>query len=310
MTDPQIAPNPNESHAQPQPKPAAGADAVETFGKMIISDDFAGAAGYLKASGTGANDAHFADILLIEIETRLESSDVAAAKKCLDLLKACAPERVDEGNMWMGDYHMGKLEEMLTAGGIASFGSELDNLLKYDPDRQEEAHELIAHYYIKKLRRAIEQQKGTAAETAALREFLRYAPARKQEAYDLFAERCMDELKQALEDHEKEYAKLALEGVVKYAPHRKGEAMAMWERSMEAAKERKLYGILGVERGATGEEIRLAYRKLAKELHPDVNVDNPAAGERMKHVNAAYTILGDPELRVRYDQRGDRRERN
>ncbi|MDE1798659.1 MAG: J domain-containing protein [Candidatus Micrarchaeota archaeon] len=79
---------------------------------------------------------------------------------------------------------------------------------------------------------------------------------------------------------------------------------------MEAAKERKLYGILGVERSASGEEIRLAYRKLAKELHPDVNLDNPSAAERMKHVNAAYTILGDPELRARYDQRGDQRERS
>ncbi len=294
------------AHASHQPKPAAGP--AEEFGQKIISDDFAGAAQYLTVPGTDAHYPHFADILLIEIETRLEGGDAAAAKKCLELLRVCAPAREEEGKMWFGDYHMGRLEEILTAGGIASFGAELENLVKYDPERKEEAHELIAHYYMKKLRRCMEQQKGGPAETAALRELLRYAPARKQEAYDLFADRCMDEMKQALEDHEKEYAKLALEGVVKYAPHRKAEAMAVWERHMEAAKERKLYGILGVERNAGAEEIRLAYRKLAKELHPDVNSEHRAA-ERMKHVNAAYTILGDPELRKRYDQRGDRRER-
>ena len=75
-----------------------------------------------------------------------------------------------------------------------------------------------------------------------------------------------------------------------------------------AAKQRKLYDILGVERSATEEEIRAAYRQLAKKLHPDVNLDNPGAAEQIKHVNAAYTILGDPELRARYDQRGDRKD--
>ena len=54
---------------------------------------------------------------------------------------------------------------------------------------------------------------SAAVETAALRELLRYAPSRKEEAYNLFAERCMDEMKHCLEEHDKEYAKLALEGV-------------------------------------------------------------------------------------------------
>jgi DnaJ-domain-containing protein 1 len=247
---------------------------------------------------------------MIEIETRLESSDVSAAKKCLELLAACAPERKEEADMWFADYHMGKLDDCLTAGGIASFGADLENLFKYAPQREAEAHEMIAHYYMKKLKRAMAAHRGENTEKAALRELLRYAPHRKVEAYNLFADRCMEEMEQALTDHDKEYAKLSMEAFVKFSPQRKAEAMAVWERHMEAARERKLYGILGVERNATEEEIKLAYRKLAKQLHPDLNMDNPAAADQMKHVNAAYTILGDPPLRARYDQRGDRRERH
>jgi hypothetical protein len=311
MTPSQNAGKKGESHAHPQPQQASAAGPVEEFGRKIISDDFARAEQLLRAHGaegeaSQAHHARYSDILLIEIETRLEADDAKGAVKCLELLRHCAPQREEEARMWFGDYHMGRLEEMLTAGGIASFGSELESLLKFSPERQEEAYELIAHYYMKKLRRAIDQQRGSAVETAALRELLRYAPARKEEAYNLFADRCMDEMKHYLEEHDKEYAKLSLEGVAKYAPKRKAEAMAIWERHMEASKERKLYGILGVERNATDEEIRLAYRRLAKELHPDVNSEHQAQ-ERMKHVNAAYTILGDPELRSRYDQRGDRR---
>ena len=63
------------------------------------------------------------------------------------------------------------------------------------------------------------------------------------------------------------------------------------------------YTVLGVPRSATEEEIRRAYRKLAKELHPDLNPSNRAAAEeRFKKVSAAYDVIGDPEKRRRYDR--------
>ncbi len=62
-----------------------------------------------------------------------------------------------------------------------------------------------------------------------------------------------------------------------------------------------LYAVLGVCRGAQDDEIRRAYRRLAKELHPDVRPDDPGAGDRFKRVAAAYDILGDATKRRRYD---------
>jgi len=65
-----------------------------------------------------------------------------------------------------------------------------------------------------------------------------------------------------------------------------------------------LYAVLGVARSATQEEIKSAYRKLAREHHPDVNPDKPEAEERFKEITQAYAILSDEEKRSRYDQFG------
>lgn len=64
-----------------------------------------------------------------------------------------------------------------------------------------------------------------------------------------------------------------------------------------------LYAILGVARDASPEEIRSAYRRLARELHPDVNGD-PEAERRFKEITAAYETLSDPDRRARYDAFG------
>ncbi|OGN79135.1 MAG: molecular chaperone DnaJ [Chloroflexi bacterium RIFCSPLOWO2_12_FULL_71_12] len=64
------------------------------------------------------------------------------------------------------------------------------------------------------------------------------------------------------------------------------------------------YGVLGVARGASVEDIRGAYRKLARQYHPDVNA-SPDAAQRFKEVTQAYEILSDPEKRQRYDMFGN-----
>src|SRR5438067_13436869 len=64
------------------------------------------------------------------------------------------------------------------------------------------------------------------------------------------------------------------------------------------------YELLGVSRRATAEEIKRAYRRRARELHPDANPD-PQAEEQFKELARAYEVLSNPDLRARYDQFGE-----
>ncbi len=72
---------------------------------------------------------------------------------------------------------------------------------------------------------------------------------------------------------------------------------------MDRASDKDFYHILGVTRDASQDEIQRAYRKLARQYHPDVNAD-PAAEERFKDVSEAYDVLSDPQTRRRYDAFG------
>ncbi len=67
---------------------------------------------------------------------------------------------------------------------------------------------------------------------------------------------------------------------------------------------RDYYEILGIDRKAQPDEIKKAYRNLAKKYHPDLNKDNPEAEQKFKEVREAYEILSDEQKRTRYDQYG------
>jgi molecular chaperone DnaJ len=70
------------------------------------------------------------------------------------------------------------------------------------------------------------------------------------------------------------------------------------------ATERDYYEVLGVDRDADEDQIKKAYRRKARKLHPDVNKDDPRAEEKFKELSEAYEILSDPNKRARYDQYG------
>ena len=70
------------------------------------------------------------------------------------------------------------------------------------------------------------------------------------------------------------------------------------------ADKKDFYEVLGINKGASEDEIKKAYRQMAKKYHPDLHPDDKEAEEKMKEVNEAYEILSDPEKKARYDQFG------
>ena len=86
-----------------------------------------------------------------------------------------------------------------------------------------------------------------------------------------------------------------------------GEGHAASRRSNAVAPQREwfekdYYAVLGIQSGASDKEIQRAYRKLAKQYHPDANQGDAAAEERFKEISAAHEVLGDAEKRKEYDQ--------
>ena len=69
------------------------------------------------------------------------------------------------------------------------------------------------------------------------------------------------------------------------------------------ANKRDYYEVLGLSKGASDDDIKKAYRKLAKKYHPDVNKE-PGAEEKFKEINEAYSVLTDPQKKAAYDQFG------
>ena len=70
------------------------------------------------------------------------------------------------------------------------------------------------------------------------------------------------------------------------------------------AEKRDYYEVLGVSKTATDDELKKAFRKLAKQYHPDLHPGDKACEEKFKEVNEAYEVLSDKDRRARYDQFG------
>ena len=70
------------------------------------------------------------------------------------------------------------------------------------------------------------------------------------------------------------------------------------------AEKRDYYEVLGLQKGASEDEIKKAFRKMAMKYHPDKNPGNKEAEEKFKEVNEAYSVLSDPDKKSKYDRFG------
>src|SRR5438094_734654 len=75
-------------------------------------------------------------------------------------------------------------------------------------------------------------------------------------------------------------------------------------RPANAMAKRDFYDVLGISKTASADEIKSAYRKLARKYHPDMNRNDPKATEKFNEVQEAYDVLSDPPKRKNYDQFG------
>src|SRR5262249_56748888 len=92
---------------------------------------------------------------------------------------------------------------------------------------------------------------------------------------------------------------LGREGADLEARHGEGEGLMAPQREWF---EKDYYKTLGVPEGASQKEITKAYRKLARENHPDANPNDPSAEERFKEISSAYDVVGDEAKRKEYDE--------
>ena len=70
------------------------------------------------------------------------------------------------------------------------------------------------------------------------------------------------------------------------------------------AEKRDYYEVLGLQKGASDDEIKKSYRKLAKEYHPDLHPGDKTCEEKFKEIGEAYEVLSDPDKKAKYDQYG------
>lgn len=87
-----------------------------------------------------------------------------------------------------------------------------------------------------------------------------------------------------------------------------GELRGGADRRYSDGMAKNLYDVLGVKRDASEKEVRAAFRRLARQYHPDVNPGDAAGEARFKEINSAYEVLSDPDKRRKYDKYGDQWE--
>ena len=121
-----------------------------------------------------------------------------------------------------------------------------------------------------------------------------------EESDDVSEDTVVDELQPGYRLHDR----LLRPALVRVAHPRRGGEGAAGTCALMATVKRDYYEVLGVQRDASPEDLKRAYRKLAMEYHPDRNQGDKAAEERFKEVGEAYSVLSDPQKRQRYDAYG------